>query len=337
MARRYRTIRQICASVAVIAVLLTGPAFRLASANPVAPSQDTDSINVEGYSVTEKDTGDVNSFLSAHPKRAQFLGNLNARGVNPADVKYVSVASSPEQGGADDLSVLAGRLNEYQTNTGGSPVTSVDMWIGGYRAADGKLDGEVLLVANLENGSQSLVSAVQADDATLAGAGTPNVMNGDFFGNPPRTSPSPVAEPAQGAPEQNAVAIAAFLICWIQCIVIQQIIVILRCIVIAIVVCVGIGPFLVCFGVKITICRLIILIRTIVICYINCVVVVFVAVFKAEPKKASVDENVLTSPGRLPRYGPDKGASRDGLGRAGGTSRVPLRPASARFGLGLAT
>jgi hypothetical protein len=209
------------------------------------------------------------------------------------------------------------------------------MWLGGYRASDGKLDGEVLLVANLEDGSQSLVSAVQADDATLAGAGTPNVMTGDFFGG---GSPSPSPDPGDVAPDQQqAVAIAAYLICWIQCIVIQQIIVILRCIVIAIVVCVGIGPFLICFGVKITICRLIILIRTIVICFINCVlVVIIVPVFKVQPRNALGQNNLLTPPGRQPRFGPDRSRARDGLAKSRGGPRMPLRTNSPAFGFGLA-
>jgi hypothetical protein len=265
----------------------------------------------------------VNSFLSAHPARAQFLSNLTARGVDPAGVKYIGVSSSPAQGGTDDLSVLAGRLNEYQTATGGSPVTSVDMLIGGYQGADGALDGEVLLVANLADGSQSLVSAVQADDAALSGATNPQAMNGDFFGGGGGGAPAPVEGQAA------AQAIAVFIICWIQCIVIQQIIIILRCIVIAIVVCIRIGPFLLCLWAKIVICRLIIIVRTIIVCYINCVVIVFVPVFKVAPKAQSVDGSEKSGALGPPRFSPNKKKGRLGtLGR----SSIPLTDRS----LGLA-
>jgi hypothetical protein len=328
MFKQFTFIRQFLVATALAVVMVTAPTFQLAGAQtpvPAPPQEDVASIDVDGYTVTEKDTSQVNSFLAAHPARAQFLANLTARGVDPAAVKYIGVSSSPAQGGTDDLSVLAGRLNEYQSATGGSPVTSVDMLIGGYQGAGGALDGEVLLVAHLANGSQSLVSAVQADDAALSGATNPQAMNGDFFGG----------GSGDGAPveAQAAVqAIAVAIICWITCIVIQQIIIILRCIVIAIVVCIRIGPFLLCLWAKIVICQLIIIVRTIIICFINCVLIVVIPVFKVAPRAQQPgDGSQKSGAAGPPRFGP--GGKRGRLGTLGRSS-VPLT--GARLGLAAA-
>jgi hypothetical protein len=139
------------------------------------------------------------------------------------------------------------------------------MWFGAYQHADGRLDGSVIMVANLSNGDQRLLSAIQADDNALNGLSNPTAVAGDYF----------ASDAVVGASAQQQAAVVA-LICWINCIVIQQIIVILRCIVITILLCIRIGPFIACIGVRITICRLIIIIRTIVICWINCILIVVV-------------------------------------------------------------
>ena len=164
------------------------------------------------------------------------------------------------------------------------------MWFGAYEHADGRLDGSMLMVANLSNGDQRLLSAVQADDSALNGLSNPTAVAGDYF----------ASSAVVGASKAQQAAVVA-LICWINCIVIQQIIVILRCIVITIILCVRIGPFIACIGVRITICRIIIIIRTIVICWINCVLIIVVK----EPVQVVPDSRVGLMPAGRSRSSSD--------------------------------
>jgi hypothetical protein len=279
--------KKTCACLLALLFLLQGPAYLSANANAsqrsavVAEPVDDAVAEVESYSLSEKSTDEVNAFLAGNSIRSQFLANLTSKGVDPDAVKYIAAKSNPAAGGADDLTLLTNNLN--QNIAPGSPsVTSTEMWFGAYEHADGRLDGSVLMVANLSNGDQRLLSAIQADDNALNSLSTPTAVAGDYFASAAVTGASP---------QQQAAVVA--LICWINCIVIQQIIVILRCIVITILLCVRIGPFIACIGVRITICRIIIIIRTIVICWINCVLIVVVK----QPVQVVPDSRVGLLPG----------------------------------------
>ena len=253
-----KLVRRLIAGLAMLLIVLQGPLFTLANPQDQAATPPPPSDTLEGYTVTVKTTEEVNAFLASSAAGTRFLDGLSARGISPGSISYISLAGDAADPN-NDLTLLASKIN-----TGGGPrVSSVDMLIGAYQGSDGKLDGEVLLVANLARGGQQLLAGFQANDDNLNGVGDPETYDGDYF----------ASSAAQNA--TTAVAIG-LLLCWVRCYVIQQIIIKLRCVIITIIACIRIGPFLVCAKAQLILCQLIIIIRTIVVCYINCVVVVIV-------------------------------------------------------------
>lgn len=259
----FKHVRKVVAGFAVLLVLLQGPLFIRANAQkPVTPEPD----NVfDGYTVNPRSTGDVNEFLAKSPAGTRFLNGMSSRGVSPDKVSYISLSGNSADPN-NDLTILAGRLNE----TGGPIVSSVDMLIGAYEGADGKLDGEVMLVANLADGSQSLLAGVQANDDNLNGNGTPAGFDGDYF----------------AFAQSRAIRI---VLCWIECFLVQQIIIQLRCVLVSIIQCFRFGPFIICFRTWVLQCKLIIIVRTFVVCYLKCITII---IFGAVPNSPKVDDSL---------------------------------------------
>ena len=273
-----KLVRKLIAGLAMLLILLQGPLFTLANPQDPIATAPPPSDTLEGYSVTVKSTEEVNAFLASSTGGNRFLDGLNARGIYPGGVNYISLAGDAADPN-NDLTLLASKIN-----AGGGPrVSSVDMLIGAYQGNDGKLDAEVLLVANLARGGQRLLSGFQANDDNLNGVGEPVAYDGDYF----------ASSAAQNA--TNAVAIGV-LLCWIRCYVIQQIIIKLRCVIITIIACIRIGPFLICAKAQLIACQLIIIIRTIVVCYINCVVIVVIVPVPVVPVKPNGAIGALDSP-----------------------------------------
>jgi hypothetical protein len=261
----FKLVQKIVACVAVLLVLLQGQLFTMASPQDPSPTKES----LDGYTLAVKSSEEVNNFLAGSTAGSRFLDGLKSRGVDYERVSYISMSGDPDDP-KNDLTVLADKINAG----GGSRVSSVDMLIGAYQGSDGKLDGEVLLVANLAGGGQQLLAGFQANDDNLNGNGDPVVYEGDYF--------------------KDATAIA-LLICWIRCFVVQQIIVKLRCVIITIIACIRVGPFLLCAKAQLIICQLTVIIRTIVVCYVFCVVLVLFP----------VKEKVVTG-GRLDSGGIDQ-------------------------------
>lgn len=250
-------VRKLVAGLAMLLILLQGPLFTLAAPQTKTAAVATDET-IDGYTVTVKSTDEVNAFLASSVAGNRFLDGLTSRGVDYRNVNYIAMSGDPSDPN-NDLTLLASKINAGS----GPRVASVDFLIGAYQGADGRLDGEVLLVANLAAGGQRLLAGFQANDDNLNGVGDPTSYDGDYF----------TSSAAQSA--ANA-AVIAVLVCWIRCYVIQQIIVRLRCVVITIIACIRIGPFLLCARAQLIYCQLTIIIRTIIVCYINCVVVVVI-------------------------------------------------------------
>jgi len=185
----------------------------------VAATPDT----LDGYTVSVKSTDEVNAFLASSAAGNHFLDGLSSRGINPGSVSYISLSGDAADP-TNDLTVLAGKLNAGS----GPKVSSVDMLIGAYQSADGKLDGEVLMVANLMGGGQRLLAGFQANDDALNGVGEPVAYDGNYFN-------------AAAAQTADGVIVITYLLCWIHCFVIQQIIIKLRCVIITILVCIRVG------------------------------------------------------------------------------------------------
>ncbi len=269
----FNYIRQVIAVLAVAIIIIQGQAltFSQSATKEVdvvpapEPSPTPEPVPIDGVLVNTKSTQEVNAFLGGNAQRSKFLTTLADRGVDANRVNYISVSADPNADASSDLNQLTNTLNDAAAKCGGPKVNGVDVLIGGYQHANGALDGEVLLVANLANGDQKLVAAFQADESAMAGLTEPVGLEGDFF---PSVN-SDVPNILVGCPP----TFIAVIVCWIRCIFIQQILIILRCVVVTIVTCVFIPPFLLCFKTRIIVCRLIIVIRTIIICFINCVVV----------------------------------------------------------------
>lgn len=265
-----KLFRKLIAGLALLLILVQGPLFTLAMPQdqaPAATATDTDNT-IDGNTVTVRSTDEVNAFLASSVAGSRFLDGMTARGIDYKSVNYIALSGNPSDPN-NDLTMLANKINQGT----GPKVASVDFLIGAYQGADGKLDGEVLLVANLAAGGQRLLAGFQANDDNLNGNGDPTSYDGDYF----------AAAAAQNA--ANAVAVAV-LICWIRCFVIQQIIIKLRCVIITILACIRIGPFIICAKLQLIYCQITIIIRTIVICYINCVLVVVVVVPAPAPAPA---------------------------------------------------
>ncbi|HKS42377.1 MAG TPA: hypothetical protein VJX74_17285 [Blastocatellia bacterium] len=250
----FNLVQKFVAGVAVLLILLQGPLFTMA--NPQDPVKSPDPVatptddSLDGYTIDLRPTSDVNAFLGSSAAGGRFLDGLKSRGVATENVHYVSLSGNPADPN-NDLTLLAGKLN----SSNAPKVSSVDMLIGAYQGADGKLDGEVLFVANLASGGQRLIAGFQANDDNLNGSGDPVGYDGDYFVN-----------------VNNGVIVA--VLCWIKCFVFQQIIIKLRCVILSIILCIRVGPFLFCVRAQFIRCQLIIIIRTIVVCFINCIVVV---------------------------------------------------------------
>ena len=235
------------------------------------------SVNADGYIAALKSTADVNNFLNGNTVRQQFLSNLTSRGVDPNSVNYI-VVSSDSAGTGDGLTQLTATLNsDFVQPSGGSPLTGVEMWLGAYQHSDSSLESELLLVADAADGTQSLLTWVQADHNALIGTSSPISGTGDFLGATGSVSgaPSPgvvatSASSGTGSVDAAAVAVAdrvtRFLICWITCYVIASMAYLL-CIVQAIWDClVALPPSLTCLAQRLALCRLAYLITIIILC-----------------------------------------------------------------------
>lgn len=268
----FKHVRKVVAGFAVLLVLLQGPLFIRANAQkPVSPEPDN---VIDGYTFNPKATNEVNEFLAKSPAGTRFLNGMSSRGVSPDKVYYISLSGDSADPN-NDLTILAGRLNE----SGGPKVSSVDILIGAYEGASGKLDGEVLLVANLADGSQSLVAGVQANDDNLNGNGDPAGFDGDYLA---------FAQP-------KAIRI---VICWIECFLVQQIIVQLRCVLVSILHCFRVGPFIICFRTWALQCKLVFIVRVFVVCYLKCITVI---IFGAVPNSPKSDDSLPVKAALGPR------------------------------------
>lgn len=260
----FKHVRKMVAGFAVLLVLLQGPLFIRANAQkPVTPEPDN---VIEGYTFNPRAANEVNEFLGKTAEGNRFLEGMSSRGVSPDKVNYISLSGDSTDPN-NDLTILANRLNESE----GAKVASVDMLIGAYEGTDGKLDGEVLLVANLAGGGQSLLSGFQANDDNLNGKGTPVGYAGDYFA---------------GFKQGRAISI---VICWLECFWVQQIIVQLRCVLVSILHCFRVGPFIICFRTWVLDCKLIFIVRTFLVCYVKCITII---IFGAIPNSPKLDDSL---------------------------------------------
>ena len=289
----------LCCTLATIAILqgsITLFAQSPIDSNLTPIADETKSTISDGYEISEKTAGDVNAFLAQDPARGEVTESLVANGVNPDDVKYVRVASDPQRTQPDDLDSLAGTVRNADPT-----VNSVEMWIGGAEAAPDSPVGAVLLVANRVDGSQTLLNYMVANDAAMSGnTAEAKVGNGDFYNS------DAVAAAQAGAAQGKSLKVigAAFLLCWIRCFLVVQVLVQLRCIIITIIACWRVGPFIVCVGVRFVICQIRIWIRIFVVCYIRCILVIIVVVpvppaANQEIGAARIDDYLLNPPWKL--------------------------------------
>lgn len=256
--------RPACFAV-LLALLLQGPAILFATpatpATPVPQDEQKDEFNFDGYQVTQKPTAEVNDFLGSNGQRARFLDLLASRGVEPEKVAYLRVSDDPASDADTELKQLTAVINnDVVRRCGGIEVSNVEMWIGGAQGAGG-LDGEILLVANLKNGESRLIAGIQADENAMAARSEPLTVDGDMFA-------SNGTAIIGGCPPQILVIIA----CWIQCIIIQRIIVLLHFIVVTIVTCVFTPPFVICVTTQVAFLCIIRIVIRIIFCFRVCVV-----------------------------------------------------------------
>jgi hypothetical protein len=289
----------LCCTLAALAIL-QGSASLFAQgridANLTPIADEPKSTISDGYEISEKTAGDVNAFLSQDPARGEVTEALAANGVNPDDVKYVRVASDPLRTAADDLDSLAGTVRNADPQ-----ISTVEMWIGGAEAAPDSPVGAVLLVGNRTDGTQTLLNYMVANDAAMSGnAAEAKIGNGDFY--------SSDAVAADG--RNRGVIGVAFLLCWIKCFLVVQVLIQLRCIIVTIIVCWRLGPFIICVGVRLVICQIRIWIRIFVVCYIRCILVIIVVPLPPGANKeigaGTLDGYLMNPPWKLGK--PDKGS-----------------------------
>lgn len=257
-----------------------------------------ESAKLDGVVFGDLDTKDVNTFLASDSKRSNFLSAMTSRGVDPTKVKYVSLSDDGSDPNSD-LAHMAQTINrEAVDRCGGTPVDSVEFWIGAYQHANGAIDGEVLLVANLNTGEQKVLAGFQADEEALNGRKDPIEVDGDFFASSADTKNS------FGCPPQSILIIR----CWLRCIVIQQVFIYLICFIRYILICVWTGWSLWCFLARVVECRWIIIIRTFVYCWIECFVYILRGSIHAPPDQRGDGRiaGILGTPGEVFRSGLDE-------------------------------
>lgn len=254
-----------------------------------------ESEKIDGVVFGDLETKDVNAFLASDSKRSNFLSVMAERGVNPEKVKYVSLSDDGSDPNSE-LAQMAQTINrEAVERCGGTPVDSVEFWIGAYQHDNGAIDGEVLLVANLSTGEQKVLAGFQADEEALNGRKDPIEVDGDFFAS------SASGKNSFGCPPQSILIIR----CWLRCIVVQQIFVYLICFIRTILICVWNGWKWDCFIVQIVHCRWIIIVRTFVFCWIECFVYILRGSIHAPPEQRGDGRiaGVLGTPGEVFRTG----------------------------------
>jgi hypothetical protein len=280
--------------------------------------------------VALKPTADVNDFLNANPIRQQYLSSLSARGVDPNGISYFSAASDPA-GTGDDLTQLTDSLNtNIVIPSGGVPITGVEMWLGAYQDPDGTLEAEQLLVADLQDGTQTLLTWVQADNNALSGNSDPVSGDGDFYGDTTTgatlSSVDTVGQVAGVITAAQKILIALrFRLCYILCY-FRAYVSYLLCIAQAIRDCLfTFPPSLSCLRIRLLLCRLAFWIRVNVLCYIQCLLQAILAVTTVQASQsvgtrpaqlAAPSPGAMSQPNqgkRRPGYWPRRPISRSNL------------------------
>jgi hypothetical protein len=256
--------RPVCFAV-LLALLLQGPAVLFATpvtpTTPVPQDEPKDEFKFDGYQVTQKPTEEVNEFLRGNGQRGRFLDLMASRGVDPDKVGYLRVADDPAVDANSELKQLTDVINnDVVRRCGGIEVSNVEMWIGGAQGAAG-LDGEILLVANLKNGESRLIAGIQADENAMAERSEPLTVEGDMFA-------ADGTSVIFGCPPRIILIIA----CWIQCIIVQRIIVLLHFIVVTIVRCIFGPNFIFCVTTHVVFLCIIRIVITIIFCFRVCVI-----------------------------------------------------------------